>query len=149
MKRKCLTFSVFHITVNSCFYKLSYYYLSYLIWCTRFRFVLFNDTWPQWGHSVSCMTILLIFACESQEQASSSKYNGFSTWWLPIATLIFLRGLCGYVWVNILKLLWYLYYARSKVSIKQPSLYWPCGLHSSAWSLFWPGKTVTYDLFPL
>ena len=27
-----------------------------------------------------------------------------SAWWLHMVTLIFLRGLCGYVWVNILTL---------------------------------------------
>ena len=31
--------------------------------------------------------------------------SGLSTWWLHMVTLIFLRGLCGYVWVNILTLL--------------------------------------------
>ena len=32
-----------------------------LVW-----FVLFNDTWSQKGHSVSCMTILFISKCNQQ-----------------------------------------------------------------------------------
>ena len=30
--------------------------------------------------------------------------SGLSVWWCHMVTLIFLRGLCGYVWVNILTL---------------------------------------------
>ena len=30
--------------------------------------------------------------------------SGLSVWWLHMVTLIFLRGLCGYVWVNVLTL---------------------------------------------
>ena len=35
----------------------------------------------------------------------SHKWNALSTWWLNMATLIFLRGFCEYEWVNILTLL--------------------------------------------
>ena len=33
-------------------------------------FVLFNDTWSQKGHSVSCMTILFISKCKSADRTS-------------------------------------------------------------------------------
>ena len=33
-------------------------------------FVLFNDTWSQEGHSVSCMTILFTSKCKSSDQTS-------------------------------------------------------------------------------
>ena len=36
-----------------------------LVW-----FVLFNDTWSQKGHSVSCMTILFISKCKSADRTS-------------------------------------------------------------------------------
>ena len=42
---------------------------------------------------VSCMTILFLNLQISR-----------SAWWLHMATLIFHRGLCGYVWVNMLTL---------------------------------------------
>ena len=36
-----------------------------LVW-----FVLFNDTWSQKGHSVSCMTVLFISKCKSADRTS-------------------------------------------------------------------------------
>ena len=32
------------------------------------EFVLFTDTWYQWGHSVSCMTMLFFKTCKSTDQ---------------------------------------------------------------------------------
>ena len=67
-----------------------------LVW-----FVLFNDTWPQWGHSVSCMTILFQnLQITRSDIRSHTKW--LSAWWLHMVTSVFLRGLCGYIWVNIL-----------------------------------------------
>ena len=57
-------------------------------------FVLFNDIWPQKGHSVSCLFCLQITNFEIKPSV-----NEQSAWWLHMATLIFLRGLCRYVWV--------------------------------------------------
>ena len=57
-------------------------------------FVLFNGTW-QWSLT------MIFFACKSPELTASHKY-ALSTWWLYMATLIFLGGLWWYVWVNIL-----------------------------------------------
>ena len=38
------------------------------------------------------------------DQRSGHTESGLSAWWLYMVTLIFLMGLCGYVWVNILTL---------------------------------------------
>ena len=38
--------------------------------CGLVWFVLFNDTWSQKGHSVSCMTIPFISKCKSADRTS-------------------------------------------------------------------------------
>ena len=45
------------------------------------------------------MTILFLTS-ESSGQASGHIQSGLSAWALHMVTLIFLGGLCGYVWVN-------------------------------------------------
>ena len=40
------------------------------LWLKIGWFVLFNDTWSQKGHSVSCMTILLISKCKLADRTS-------------------------------------------------------------------------------
>ena len=64
-------------------------------------FVLFNDTWSKYGHSVSCMITCFL---NLQITRSGHTWNGLSAWWLHMIISIFLRGLCGCVWVNILTL---------------------------------------------
>ena len=44
------------------------------------------------------------WTCKSPDQTLGHTERGLSAWWLHMVTLIFLRGLCGYVWVNILTL---------------------------------------------
>ena len=39
--------------------------------------------------------------CKSSDRTSGHTYSGLSAWWLNMVTLIFVRGLCGHVWVNI------------------------------------------------
>ena len=73
-----------------------------LVW---FELVSFNDTWSQKGHSVSCMTILFY----KQVQISRSDIKPHIKWAvslviLHMVTSIFLRALCGYIWVNMLAL---------------------------------------------
>ena len=72
-----------------------------MVW---FAFVLFNDTWYQEGHSVSCITILF-----SKLQITRSEIRPRREWAVSLliaymVTSIFLSGLCGYIWVNILTL---------------------------------------------
>ena len=47
---------------------------------------------------------IIFHVCKSPNLTSGHKWNGLSAWWLQMATLIFLKGLCGwvYIWVNIL-----------------------------------------------
>ena len=45
------------------------------------------------------------YTCKSPVQTSGHALSWLSAWWLHMVNLIFLRGLCGYVWVNILTLL--------------------------------------------
>ena len=47
---------------------------------------------------------IIYFAGKLPQQISGYKWNGLSAWWLHMAILhyICLRGLCGYVWINIL-----------------------------------------------
>ena len=81
------------------------------LYCIRRMFslsiVLFNDTWSQWGHSVSCMTTLFSMIATSSDQTSDHTCHQNWAVSLVIAdgSLIFLNhGLCGYVWANILAL---------------------------------------------
>ena len=68
-----------------------------------FGFGLFNDTWSQQGHR--CHVWPHFFStCKSPDQTSDHTLSGLSAWWLRMVILIFLRGLCRYVWVNILTL---------------------------------------------
>ena len=66
-------------------------------------FVLFNDTWSQYGQSVSCMTILFL-----NLQITRSDIRPYIKW--AVSRVIAYghfnlpRGLCGYVWVNMLTL---------------------------------------------
>ena len=43
----------------------------------------------------------LFHDCISPDQTSGHKWKWQSAWWLQMVSLIFLRGLCGYVWVNV------------------------------------------------
>ena len=65
----------------------------------EFEFELFNDTWSQLGHSVSYVTIS--FLCL---QITRSDIRPGITWVVSLVIadgqVIFLRGLCGYVWVD-------------------------------------------------
>ena len=74
-------------------------------WCW-IGFVLFNNTWSQWGHSVSCMIIHFFSKLANHQIRHQATHQvdgqlGDCIW---SVTLIFLRGLCGYIWVNILTL---------------------------------------------
>ena len=42
---------------------------------------------------------------KSLDQTSDHTWSGLLAWWLHLVILIFLRGLCGNIWVNILILL--------------------------------------------
>ena len=46
----------------------------------------------------------LFYACKSSDQTSGNTQSGQSVWWLQMAiyVVIFLGGLCEYLWVNIL-----------------------------------------------
>ena len=46
------------------------HYISQIEGFGLVSFVLFNDTWSQKGHSVSCMTILFTSKCKSSDQTS-------------------------------------------------------------------------------
>ena len=52
---------------------------------------------------VSCITIFLP-CLQITRSDIRPQVNGQSTWWLQMATLIFLMGMCGYGWVNTLAL---------------------------------------------
>ena len=67
-------------------------------------FVLFNDTWSQYGHLMSCMTILFINLQISKSDIRPHIKWAISLVILHMVTSIYLWGLCGYVWVNILTL---------------------------------------------
>ena len=60
----------------------------------------FKDTWSQWGHLVSCM--IIVFSCL---QITRSDIRPHVKWAVNLViaagNLIFLRGLCRCVWVNI------------------------------------------------
>ena len=65
--------------------------------------MLFNDTWSQYGHLVSCISIFLLCL-----QIIRSDLRSHIKWDISLVIvnghLIFLRGLCGYVLVHILTL---------------------------------------------
>ena len=42
--------------------------------------------------------------CKSPDQTLGHTWNWVSAWWLRMVSSIFLRGLCGYIWDNILTL---------------------------------------------
>ena len=46
----------------------------------------------------------IFYVCNSSNLTSGYKWNGLSVWWLHMTTLTFLKGLCRYIWVNILTL---------------------------------------------
>ena len=67
--------------------------------------MLFNDTcWSQQGYSVSCLTILFFWTCKSSFDISDHTWSGLSAWWSHMVTSIFFRGLCGYIWANVLRI---------------------------------------------
>ena len=67
--------------------------------------MLFNDTCSQQGHSVSCMTILFSKLANHQiRHQATHKMDCQPGDCIIMITLIFLRDLCEYVWVNILTL---------------------------------------------
>ena len=41
---------------------------------------------------------------KSPGQTSGHTYSWLSVWWMHMVTLIFIGGLCGYIWVNMLTL---------------------------------------------
>ena len=67
-------------------------------------FVLFNDTWSQEGHLMSCMTKLFFIFANHQirHQDPSTKGLALSDCRWPL--LIFLLSLCGYIQLKILTL---------------------------------------------
>ena len=72
-----------------------------MVW---FGFVLFNDTWSQYGHSVSCITILSL-----KLQIIRSDIRSHIKWAVSLVIgnghFSFLQGLaCLYIWDDILTL---------------------------------------------
>ena len=70
------------------------------------EFVLFSDTSPSVSKDIQCHARRSHFnANKSPEQTSLPNWleqNRLSTWWLQVDTPIFLKGLRGHVWANIL-----------------------------------------------
>ena len=64
-------------------------------------FVLFNDTWSQFRHLLSCMTISLLWL-----RFTRLDIRPHVTWAAGLLIVggqfIFLRSFCGYVWVVVL-----------------------------------------------
>ena len=84
----------FHLCTLTCFV-----FTKKVCTNTGFVFVLFNDTWSQWGRSVSC---ILNFQITISDITPHIKWAVSLV--IALITLIFLRGLCEYVSVNILTL---------------------------------------------
>ena len=65
--------------------------------------LMFNDTWFQTGYLVSCTTILLVnFQIVRSDIRTHIKVGCQPGDCISfMITLIFLGGMCGYVWVNI------------------------------------------------
>ena len=60
---------------------------------------------PGLGKDILCHVWPYFFwTCKSPGQIFGHTKSGLSARWLHMVTSIFLRGLCGYVWVNILTL---------------------------------------------
>ena len=49
-----------------------------------------------------CLTFKVMCDHTFSKLAHHHTLSGLSAWRLHMVTLIFLRGLCGYVWVNVL-----------------------------------------------
>ena len=58
----------------------------------------FNDTWSQEEYFVFCVCMAILYSM----LASFLQWYVQSGWWLRMATLIYRRGLHGYIWANML-----------------------------------------------
>ena len=100
--------------------------------------MLFNDTWSQQGNSVSCMTIILFLNLQISRPDIRPHIKVLWAWWMHVVTLVFLRGLRGYVWVNILTSsirrvpTWDLFIYKIQVSLKSEPSWVECGGMTSA-----------------
>ena len=77
-------------------------HLYYLVLLEEAGFVLFNDTWSQQGHSVSCVTILLL---NFHLPITRSDIRPHIKWAVSLVIAYGHFNLSpGFVWVNILTL---------------------------------------------
>ena len=75
----------------------------HVIRCSGWWFGLCYLMTPGLSKDIQCPVWPHFFqTCKLPGQTAGPTLSGPSAWWLHIVTFIFLRGLCGYVWVNIL-----------------------------------------------
>ena len=63
-----------------------------------------SHVWLGFNKGIQCNYYQFFSKLANHHIRHQATQSGLSAWWLHIVTLIFFRGLCGYVWVNILTL---------------------------------------------